>query len=75
MKLGKMLYIIYGDIESLIKKIDGCTNNPEKSSTTKIGKHIPWRYALVNNLDIWSYIKQAYFISCGRYDISHAWKS
>ena len=52
MKLGKMLHIIYGDIESLIKKIDGCTNNPEKSSTTKIGKHIPLRYALVNNLDI-----------------------
>ena len=35
MKLGKMLHIIYGDIESLIKKIDGCTNNPEKSSKQK----------------------------------------
>ena len=37
MKSDKMPYIIYDDIESLIKKIDGCTNNPENSSTTKIG--------------------------------------
>ena len=37
----KMPYIIYADIESLIKKVDGCTNNPENFSTTKIGEHIP----------------------------------
>ena len=36
-----MPYIIYADIESLIKKTDGCANNPEKSSTTKITEHIP----------------------------------
>ena len=30
MKSDKMLYIIYGDTESLIRKIDGCKNNPEK---------------------------------------------
>ena len=41
MKSDKMPYIIYVDLESLIKKIDGCTNNPEKSSTIKIGEHIP----------------------------------
>ena len=35
MKSDKMPYIIYVDIESLIKKIDGCANNPEKSSTSK----------------------------------------
>ena len=40
MKWDKMPYIIYADIEYLIKKIDGCANNPEKSSTTKIGEHI-----------------------------------
>ena len=34
MKSDKMSYIIYTDIESLITKIDGCTNNPEKYSTT-----------------------------------------
>ena len=29
MKSDKPPYIIYADLESLIKKIDGCTNNPE----------------------------------------------
>ena len=37
MKSDKMPYIIYVDIKSLIRKIDGYANNPEKSSTTKIG--------------------------------------
>ena len=32
-----MPYIIYADIESLIRKIDECVNNSETSSTTKIG--------------------------------------
>ena len=39
-KSYKMPYIIYVDIESLIIKIDGCANNQENSSTTKIGKHV-----------------------------------
>ena len=34
-KSYKAPFIIYVDIESLIEKIDGCKNNPEKSSTTK----------------------------------------
>ena len=29
-KSDKMSCIIYADIESLIKKIDGCANNPEQ---------------------------------------------
>ena len=37
----KMSYIIYADLEPLIKKIDGCANSPEKSSVTNIGEHIP----------------------------------
>ena len=41
-----MLYIIYADLECLIKKIDECANDPEKSSTTKIGEHIPCRYLM-----------------------------
>ena len=39
-----MPYTIYADIESSIKKIDGCENNPEKSSTAKTGEHIPCSY-------------------------------
>ena len=38
MKLDKMPYIIYTDVESLIKKIDEYESNPENSSTTKIAK-------------------------------------
>ena len=45
MKSYKMPYIIYSDFESLIKKIDGCANNPENLWTTKIGEHIPCRYS------------------------------
>ena len=53
-KLDKMLYIIYADMESLVKKIDGSTNNPENSSTTKIDEHIPcgcsiWAFNNVEN--------------------------
>ena len=44
MKSDKMPYFIYVDIESLIKKTDGCENNPEYSSTKKAGEHIPCRY-------------------------------
>ena len=37
MKLDKMPYIIFANTESLIKKKDGCANNPEKHAATKIG--------------------------------------
>ena len=32
-----MLYMIYADIEVLIKKTDKCKNDLEKLSTTKMG--------------------------------------
>ena len=44
MKSDKMPYIIYADIESLTRKIDGCKNNPQNYSTTKIVEHIPCGY-------------------------------
>ena len=37
----KTPFIIYSDLKSLIEKIHGCKNNPEKSSTEKVGEHIP----------------------------------
>ena len=40
-KSDKTPFIIYEDLESLIEKIDGCRNIPEKPSETKVGKHIP----------------------------------
>ena len=34
-------FIIYADLACLVEKIDGCKNNPEKSSKKKVGEHIP----------------------------------
>ena len=45
-KSDKMVYIIYADIESLMKKTDGCANKPENFSTTILGEHNPCRYSL-----------------------------
>ena len=39
-KSNKAPFIIYGDLECIIKKIDGCKNNPGNSSTIKVGEHI-----------------------------------
>ena len=33
--------IIYADLECITEKIEGCKNNLENSSTTKLSKHIP----------------------------------
>ena len=44
---GKSLelpFIIYADLECLLKKIDTCYNNPDLSSTTKINQHRPSGY-------------------------------
>ena len=46
MKSDKVPCIIHDDIESEIEKINGCASNPENSSTTKIGEHIPCGYSL-----------------------------
>ena len=56
--------IIYADIESFIRKIDGCANNPEKSSTTKLDEHIPCRYSMWK---IWRFddIESKHALYCG----------
>ena len=36
----KAQFIVYGDLEFMIEKIDGCKNNPENSSTTKVNENI-----------------------------------
>ena len=38
--------IIYADLESLIKVINGFNNDFEKLSTTKVGEHIPCGYSV-----------------------------
>ena len=42
----KLPFIIYADLECLLKKMSICYNNPEESSTTEINKHVPSGYSL-----------------------------
>ena len=65
MKSDKITYIIYTDIESLIKKIDECANNPENSSATNIGEHIPSGYSMST---IWAFdnIETSILLYCGK---------
>ena len=42
----KMPFTIYADLECLLEKIDTCENDPIKSYTTKINKHIPSGYSI-----------------------------
>ena len=39
-KSDKAQFNIYVDLECLIEKIDGCKNDPENSSTAKVGEHV-----------------------------------
>ena len=52
MQSNKISYINYADLKSLIKKIDGCANNQEKSSAKKIGKPVPSVYSMST---IWAF--------------------
>ena len=45
-KSDKAPFINYADLEGLIKKIDGCKNNPENSSTTNVSEHIPSGFSM-----------------------------
>ena len=39
-KSDKAPFIIYADLECTREKVDGCKNNPENSSTSKVSEHI-----------------------------------
>ena len=45
-KPDKTPFIIYAELECLKEKIDSCKNNPENSSTAKVGKHIPSGFSM-----------------------------
>ena len=66
MKLDKIPYIIYVDIEFLIRKTEGCGNNPEKASATKLGEHFPCGYSMST---IWAfdYIENKHTLYCEKY--------
>ena len=39
-------FIIYADLECLIENVNACKNNPEKSSTTTVDRHVPSGFSL-----------------------------
>ena len=45
-KSDKAPFIIYVDLECIIEKNDGCKNNSENSSTTKVSEHIPSGFSM-----------------------------
>ena len=45
-KSDKAQFIVYEDLECIIKKIDGCKNDPKNSSTTKVTDHIPSGFSI-----------------------------
>ena len=45
-KSEKAPFIIYTNLNCLIKIIDGCKYNPENSSVTNSGKHIPSGFSM-----------------------------
>ena len=65
MKSYKMSYIIYVELESLIKNIDRQPNHLKKSSITKIGEHINCTYSIST---IWTFdnIENKHRVSRGK---------
>ena len=43
----KVLFMIYADLECLLRKIDSCQNDPKISSTEKKAKHKPSGYSWI----------------------------
>ena len=74
MKCDKIPYVIYADIESLIRKIDGCANNQEKLSAMKISEYIPCEYSIST---IWEFehVKNKYSLYRGKDCMKRFWAS
>ena len=51
-KSTKVPFIIYADLEFLLKKMITCHNNPETSSTTKTNKYTPPGYWLFTHCSL-----------------------
>ena len=45
-KSNKTPFIVYVDLESLLKRMGKCTNNPEKSSAAKVSEHISSSFSI-----------------------------
>ena len=45
-KSDQIPFIIYTYLGCVSEKIDGCKNNPQNLSTTKVNKHIPLSFSM-----------------------------
>ena len=64
-KSDKVPFITYSDLECLIEKIDGCKNNPENSSTTKVGEHIASHF-LISEISLFKSIENKHDVYGGK---------
>ena len=64
-KSDKAPCIIYADFECIIEKIDGCKNNPENSSTTKVSEHIPSDFS-ISTISSFKSIENKYGVDRGK---------
>ena len=73
-KSDKAPCVIYEDLESLIKKIDGCGNNPKKSLTVQVVEHNHCRYSVST---IWKFenIENKHSLFRGEQSFVFLWES
>ena len=50
--MSQLPSINYADLESSIKRIDGCKNNSERLSATKLGEHMSLWVVVIYNMNI-----------------------
>ena len=65
-KSVKAPFIIYADLECILKKTDWCKNNPENLSTTKVREHIPSGCS-ISTISFLRSIENKYHIYRGKY--------
>ena len=65
-KSDKAPFIIYADLECIIKKIAECKNNPENSSATKVTKHIPSGFSM-STISSFKIIENKHDVYRGKY--------
>ena len=64
-KSDKVIFIIYADLECLMEKTDGCKNNPEHSSITKVSEHIPSSFSM-STISLWRSIENKHDVYKGK---------
>ena len=70
----KAPFIIYVDLACIIENNDGCKNNPENLSTTKVSEHIPSGFSMLT-ISSFRSIGNKYYVYRGKYCIKKLYES